>query len=99
MNIEKIDRLIYQLKEIKKLVNKNQKLSSIDSSKCTRKRFEKINVDMGWNAMARLKHEHEAHALAVELGFAEKRDDYSEIIFYPDNWHKYSYKPREPFKK
>ncbi|MGO3799866.1 MAG: hypothetical protein ACTJHE_11480 [Vibrio casei] len=95
-DIEKIDRLISELKEIKKLKNKNMKLSNIDTIDMTPKRRDKINVDMGWNAMDRIKHEHESHALCVELGLAERREDYSEIELYPDNWHKYNYKPREP---
>lgn len=98
MKTEKLDQLIYQLREIKKLINKNKKLSDKDLSQATPRAREKNQVDMGWNAMARIKHEHEAHALAVELGLADKRDYYGDILLYPDNWHKYPYKPREPFK-
>lgn len=97
--IDILDKLINELKEIKKLHVKNSKLSEKDTSDMTQKRRENHYVDMGWNAMDRIKREHEAHALCVELGFAEKRDDYSEITLYPDNWHKYNYKPREPFAK
>lgn len=99
MNTDKIDALINELKEIKKLILKNQKLSQIDTLDMTRKRRERIYVDLGWNAMDRIKREHEAHALCVELGLAEKKDDYSEITLYPDNWHQYNYKPREPLAK
>lgn len=95
--IEKIDALISELREIKKLLNKNIKLSQKDTSDMTRKRRDNHYVDVGWNAMDRIKREHEAHALCVELNLASKKDDYSEITLYPDNWHKYNYKPREPF--
>lgn len=98
-DIERIDRLIYELREMKKLILKNQKLSDRDTSQMTPKRIEKLHVDMGWNAMDRIKHEHEAHALSVELGLASRRESYDEITLYPDNWHKYNYKPREPFGK
>jgi hypothetical protein len=98
-DIEIIDKLIHELKEIKKLHAKNLKLSERDTSEMTQRRRENHYVDMGWNAMDRIKREHEAHALCVELGFASKKDDYSEVILYPDNWHKYNYKPREPFAK
>lgn len=97
--IEIIDRLIKELREIKSLHVKNLKLSERDTSNMTKKGRDNHYTTMGWNAADRIKREHEAHALCVELGLAEKRDDYSEITLYPDNWHKYTHKPREPFSR
>lgn len=45
--------------------------------------------------MENIKRKHELHALAVELGFAERRETY-EPIELTDGWHRFKYQPREP---
>ena len=98
--IAKIDKMIALLRDAKKDVARQQKLSAIDYRDRSPKQISKVNADKDWIAMAQIKRRHELHALAVELGFADHRgaDGYQEIEL-TDGWHRYNHKPREPFKE
>jgi len=43
-----------------------------------------------------IRQQHQLHALAVELGFADRRDSYDQIELR-DGWHRYHFQPPEPF--
>lgn len=93
----KIDEMIYLLKAMKKDIEKQLKISLCTSSfnDLSQKKWQKINVDLNWIAIEQIKRRHELHALAVEIGFSERRDSYDEIEL-TDGWHRFTYKPRKP---
>ena len=94
-SIEKIDNMISILKSIKSDIKKLEKLSAKDFSQMTDRQISNRNADADWICMDLIKRRHELHALAVELDFAERRDNYNAIELR-DNWHVFNYKPREP---
>ena len=94
--IERIDSIISKLKQLKSNKLKLSKLSDKDYRSMTRKAISNNNAEKDFTAMDNIKKLHEIHALAVELGFAEFRPSY-EAIELNDGWHRYSYKPPEPF--
>ncbi|MDC9593528.1 regulator [Xenorhabdus sp. IM139775] len=94
-DIERIDSMIAMLRKLKTDLLKLNKLSEIDYRGLTPKQAQKRTTDADWIAMDNIKRRHELHALAVELGFAERRDNY-DAIELADSWHRYKYKPREP---
>lgn len=93
--VNKIDQMIKHLREMKSDFNRMQKLSDKDYRDLTPKQAQKVSADKDWIGMDLIKRRHELHALAVELGFAERRDNYNAIELR-DNWHVFKYKPREP---
>lgn len=93
--IDKIDSMISILREMKSDSKKMSKLSSINLTELTPRQAEKRNADASWIAMAQIRRSHELHALAVELRFAERRENY-DTIELTDGWHRYNHKPREP---
>jgi hypothetical protein len=95
MTIDKIDRLIVELRELKKGIAKMKKLSTIKYTDCTPKRVSNISAEKDWIGMDRIKRMHECHALAVEIGFADRRESYAPIDL-SDGWHRYTHTPREP---
>lgn len=95
MEAQKIDSMIKLLREMKSDLNRMQKLSDKDYRDLTPKQAQKISADKDWIGMGMIKRRHELHALSVELGFADRRDSY-DAIELRDNWHVFSYKPREP---
>lgn len=94
-DIEKIDAMIRQLRELKSGLSRMAKLSDKDYRDLTPKQAQKISADKDWIGMDMIKRRHELHALAVELNFAERRDSYN-VIELRDNWHVFNYQPREP---
>lgn len=94
-NIERIDAMIKHLREMKSDLNRMKTLSDKDYRDLTPKQSQKISADKDWIGMDLIKRRHELHALAVELGFAERRDSYHSIELR-DNWHVFNYQPREP---
>jgi hypothetical protein len=98
MSTEKqIDSMIALLRK-RKINNKRmEKLSSASLMDLTPKQANKRNADADWIGMDNIKIDHELHALAVELGFSDRRSIYEEIEL-TDGWHRYKHKPREPFK-
>ena len=94
-DIDKIDCMIKILREMKSDAKKMQKLSSFDLAEMTPKQAQNRNADADWIGMEQIKRKHELHALAVELGFSDRRSSYDEIGLR-DNWHRFKFKPREP---
>lgn len=95
MNIEKIDAMISLLQEIKRDNDKSYRLRQRRSGEVSPKRFSNVQADLNEIAMANIKRSHQLHALAVELGFAEMRDNY-EPVTLTDGWRKFEYKPPVP---
>ena len=93
--IKRIDSAISLLRSMKTDITRLSKLSAKDFRDMTPKQCSKRNADADWIAMELIKRGHELHALAVELGFAERRISYEEIEL-TDSWNRFKYKPREP---
>lgn len=93
--LDKIEKMQVILRNMKSDIKRQRKLSEINSLELSPKQAQKRNADAAWIAMEQIKRRHELHALSVELGFAERRDDYSAIEL-TDGWHRFTYKPREP---
>lgn len=94
-DIKRIDAAIRLLKSMRQDINRLVKISAVNCLELTPKQAKKRNADADWIAMDQIKRRHELHALSVELGFAERRDNYSEIEL-TDGWHRFRYQPREP---
>lgn len=95
IDIDNIDQMLSILRSMKADEKRRQKLSSVNCMELTPKQAQKRNADADWIAMEQIKRGHELHALAVELGFAERRQSYDSIEL-TDSWHRFRYKPREP---
>lgn len=93
--LDKIEKMQVILRNMKSDIKRQNRLSSINNMELTQKQAQKRNAEAAWIAMEQIKRSHELHALSVELGFAERRDDYSAIEL-TDGWHRFTYKPREP---
>ena len=93
--IKRIDEMIRILREMKSDCKKQQKLSDMDFRDMTPRQCEKRNADADWLGMAQIKRSHELHALAVEMGFADRRSSY-DAFELRTSWHRFNYKPREP---
>lgn len=93
--IDKIEKMQAILRNMKSDIKRKDRLNSINGMELTTKQAQKRNAEAVWIAMEQIKRRHELHALSVELGFAERRDDYSPIEL-TDGWHRFTYKPREP---
>lgn len=93
---QRIDSMLRILKSMKADNKKLSKLSDMDYQDMTPKQCQKRNADANWIAMENIKRKHELHALAVELGFAERRASYDKFEL-TDGWHRYSHTPRVPF--
>lgn len=94
-DIKRIDRMIDMLRSMKTDLKRLNKLSAMDYRDMTPKQCQKRNADADWIGMENIKRKHSLHALAVEIGFAERRDSY-EPIELTDGWHKYKFTPPEP---
>lgn len=94
-SLDKIEKMQTILRNMKSDIKRQNRLSSINNMELTPKQARKRNAEAAWIAMEQIKRSHELHALSVELGFAERRDDYSAIEL-TDGWHLFTYKPREP---
>ncbi|HDX9111780.1 TPA: regulator [Klebsiella michiganensis] len=94
-DIKKIDAAISLLKSMKQDINRMNKLIAINCLDLTPRQAQKRNADADWIAMEQIKRRHELHALAVEIGFAERRESYNPIEL-TDGWHRFNYQPREP---
>jgi hypothetical protein len=94
---ERIDEMVRLLKNLKKNCQQLNKLSSVEMTDCTQRRWEKNRADVDWLGMDNIKLKHELHALCVELFIADRRESYEEI-YLGNGWQNYKYKPREPWK-
>lgn len=92
---KRIDSMLQLLRSMKTDIKRQKKLSAIDCRELTQKQAQKRNADADWIGMEQIKRRHELHALSVELGFAERRDNYGAIEL-TDGWHRFKYQPREP---
>ncbi|MBD2791730.1 regulator [Xenorhabdus szentirmaii] len=94
-DIERIDSMMHILRNLKTDLKKLNKLSAMDYRDLSPKQAQKRTTDANWISMSNIKRRHELHALAVELGFANYRENYDEIEL-TDGWHRYTHKPRKP---
>lgn len=94
-DISRIDSMIKLLRSLKADIKRLKKLSSMDYRDMTPKQCQKRNADADWIGMENIRRKHELHALSVELGFAERRENYNPIEL-TDGWHRYAYTPRTP---
>ena len=94
-DLDRIEQMQTILRNMKSDIKRQHRLISINSMELTPKQAQKRNAEAAWIAMEQIKRRHELHALSVELGFAERRDNYSAIEL-TDGWHRFTYKPREP---
>lgn len=92
---KRIDAMIALLRNMKNDFKKLSKISSVSLMDLTPKKAQQRNADADWIGMENIKRRHELHALAVELGFAERRSSY-ETIEMTDSWHRFKYTPRQP---
>lgn len=95
-DIERIDQMMALLRAMKSNKKKLAKLSDIDCTTLTPKAANKRSADADWLGMDIIRQQHQLHALAVELGFADRRDRYDQIELR-DGWHRYHFQPPEPF--
>ena len=98
-DIDRIDQMIFILKDMKKDMVKQINLNSIDGiDALTPKQAKKRSTDLDWICMEQIKRRHNLHSYAVELGIADHRgnDCYNEIEL-TDGWHRFKFKPRKPF--
>ncbi len=97
-DIERIDRMISILRDMKKDIARQQKLSAVNSLELTPKQAQKRNTDLNWIGMEQIKRRHNLHSYAVELGIADnKGNDGYEKIELTDGWHRFNFQPRKPF--
>ncbi|EOI3492493.1 regulator [Cronobacter sakazakii] len=94
-DIKRIDAAISLLKSMKQDINRMNKLSAVNCLDLTPRQAQKRNADADWIAIEQIKRRHELHALAVEIGFAERRESYKQIEL-TDGWHRFNYQPRDP---
>lgn len=94
-DIKLIESMIYILRNMKSDLKKLSKIGAMSYHDMTPKQCQKRAADADWIGMDNIKRRHELHALAVELGFAERRDSY-QAIELTDGWHRFNYQPREP---
>lgn len=94
-DVECIDEMIRILRDMKKDSQKIDKFVGVSLLTLTPKQAQKRNADAAYIGIAQIKRTHELHALAVEIGFGERRPHYNEIML-TDGWGKFKYKPREP---
>lgn len=102
-----MDSDLIKLEELKKLtmslVSSKKKFIKLSDKRCamthadnTPKSIENAEADLNWHAMAHDKLFREVHAVSVDCGLSEPKDEYSDIEYNPSGWHKYMYKPRIP---
>lgn len=96
--IQRLERMQGILKSMKADLKRLSKLSAMSYHDMTPKQCQKRAEDADWIGMENIKRKHELHALAVEMGFAEMRDNY-DAIELTDGWHRFKHTPRRPFDK
>ncbi|MDX4949377.1 regulator [Proteus mirabilis] len=97
-DIERIDHMISILRDMKKDITRQQKLSAVNSLELTPTQAQKRNTDLNWIGMEQIKRRHNLHSYAVELGIADhKGSDGYEKIELTDGWHRFNFQPRKPF--
>lgn len=91
------------LNELKKLatslfsaIKRRESLSGKSYYDMTQKQAQKNGADLTWLGMDIDKLKREMHALAVDIGIAEAREDYLDIDYHPSSFHHYRYKQRLP---
>ncbi|MEX5731267.1 regulator [Providencia hangzhouensis] len=97
-DIERIDHMISILRDMKKDIARQQKLSAVNSLELTSKQAQKRNTDLNWIGMEQIKRRHNLHSYAVEIGIADHKgsDGYGKIEL-TDGWHRFNFQPRKPF--
>jgi pullulanase/glycogen debranching enzyme len=97
-HIEDLQKLLRCIKSLIALRKRQASLSGRSYADMTQKAIQKNGADLTWTAMDIDKLTHEAHAAAVDCGFADPRsaEAYGPIYFYPSSLHKYKYTPPKP---
>lgn len=99
-DIDRIDRMINILRDMKKDIARQDKLNDVNGFELTVKQAQKRDADLNQIGIAQIKRRHNLHSYAVELGIADHKGDegYNEIEL-TDGWHKFNFKPRKPFSE
>lgn len=94
---------IYDLSKLKKMatslvsaIKRRDALSGKSYADMTQKQVQKNCADLTWLGMDIDKLKREMHAVAVDIGIAEPREDYHDIDYHPSAFHHYRYKQRLP---
>lgn len=97
-DIERIDRMISILRDMKKDIARQQKLSAVNSLELTPKQAQKRDADLNQISIAQIKRRHNLHSYAVEIGIADhKSNDGYDKIELTDGWHRFKSLPRKLF--
>lgn len=98
-----MSEIIEDYSELKRLASsmlaalkRREVLSGKSYQDMTQRQLQKNSADLTWLGMDIDKLNHEMHAVAVNCGIAQPKDDYSEIDYHPSAFHHYRYKPRKP---
>ena len=91
------------MSELKKLatslvsaIKRRDSLSGKSYADMTQKQVQKNGADLTWLGMDIDKLKREMHAVVVDIGIAEPREDYGDIDYRPSAFHHYRYKQRKP---
>lgn len=98
---QKIADLLRLQVQVKNLIAHHKRqvsLSGKSYSEMTQKQVQKNGADLTWLGMDIEKATHEAHAAAVDCGFADPRAEnaYGPVSFHPSSLHHYTYQPTKP---
>lgn len=96
-DLEELKKLAALLLKSQKRFNMlSDKRANADLSTHTQRAIEKMNADLNWHAMEHDQLKHEIHAVLVDLGLSEPRDNYGFVEYTPSPFHKYRYNPPVP---
>ena len=91
------------LNELKKLatslvaaIKRRESLSGKSYADMTQRQVQKNSADLTWLGMDIDRLKREMHAVAVNIGIAEPREDYGDIDYHPSAFHHYRYRQRKP---
>ena len=77
-------------------IKRRDTLSGKSYADMTQKQVQKNGADLTWLGMDIDKLKREMHAISVDIGISEPRDDYGDIDYHPSAFHHYRYKQRLP---
>ena len=98
--LEELKRLSIELLKSKKHFEKlSERRNNMTPETHSRKAMGKANADLDWHAMSHDKLLREVHAVSVDCGVSEPKEDYDEIEYNIDSFHVYKFQPRIPICK
>lgn len=80
-DIERIDKMVAILRDMKKDIARQEKLNTVSGFELTAKQVQKRDADLNQISIAQIKRRHNLHSYTVELGIADHKGDdgYKEI--------------------